>query len=214
MNNSAQNRLEGRNLCCIRGERVVISQLDFTLDAGEALILKGPNGSGKSTLLRLCAGLLSLAGGDILWRGAAVEKAPEAYRAGLTYIGHLDAVKPVFTVAENIAFWSGLKPGAPRLGAALARLDLEDLADLPAQFLSAGQKRRVTLARLAACDAPLWLLDEPTVSLDHTSTRRIAELIGDHLAAGGMVMAATHIDLGLTNARTLTLERLPQERLP
>jgi heme exporter protein A len=206
---SAPGHLEGRDLCCIRGERVVISQLDFTLQAGEALILKGPNGSGKSTLLRLCAGLLALTRGEILWRGAPVAQTLDAYRAGLTYIGHLDAVKPVFTVAENVAFWSGLKPGAPRLAAALARLDLEDLADLPAQFLSAGQKRRVNLARLAACDAPLWLLDEPTVSLDHASTRRIAGLIGDHLASGGMVMAATHIDLGLTNARTLTLERLP-----
>ncbi|HJM50998.1 MAG TPA: heme ABC exporter ATP-binding protein CcmA [Alphaproteobacteria bacterium] len=199
-------------LACVRGERLVFSDLDFQVSSGEALILRGPNGSGKSTLLRLVAGYLDASAGILTWNGQPVADDPDAHRRRLHYVGHLDAVKAPLTVAENLAFWAGQghrdESGGDledRLRQALERLGLGRLAEVPGRFLSAGQKRRLNLARLAASPARLWLLDEPTVSLDANGAGVLAEMVVEHLGAGGLAMIATHIDLGLIETRVLTL---------
>lgn len=190
----------------MRGERLVFEGVSFTVAGGEALVLRGANGSGKSTLLRVVAGLLRHAAGAITWRGADVTEDPEAWHAALCFVGHLDGIKPLFTVTENLAFWAALN-GAKTdgLAPALDRFGLATLADVPARFLSAGQRRRLGLARLLAAPAPIWLLDEPTVSLDTDSVAALAGAMVEHRAAGGLVIAATHADLGLEAARTLVL---------
>jgi heme exporter protein A len=178
---------QGRDLTCIRGERCVFAALNFALDAGGALVLTGPNGSGKSSLLRLMAGLLSPAQGTLLWDGAAVGEDPEAHRGRLTYLGHLDAVKPVLTVGENLAFWTGLedRTGAGADGA-LAQVDLGHLAEVPGRLL-------------------LWLLDEPTVGLDQDSIARLTTALAAHRNKGGQVVVATHAQVDLPGAETLDL---------
>ena len=191
---------EGRDLTCLRGARVVFAGLDFALSAGGALVLVGPNGSGKSSLLRLMSGLSRPFAGGLFWDGAPVANEPGAHAARLRYIGHLDAVKPALTAAENLAAWAGLDGGGDPAGRALRALDrfgLAHLAEVPGRYLSAGQKRRVNLARLALAPAPLWLLDEPTTALDRAAVARLAELVRDHRAAGGMVAVSTHMDLDL-----------------
>ncbi|MFQ5953635.1 MAG: heme ABC exporter ATP-binding protein CcmA [Kiloniellales bacterium] len=201
----------GDNLACVRGERMVFCGLDFHLEAGAALVLLGPNGSGKSSLLRLMAGLLRPAAGRLAWDGAGLEEDREAHAGRLHYVGHLDAVKPVLSVAENLAFWAGLRAppagAGQRVEAALARFGLTSLAGLPARFLSAGQRRRLALARIAATPAPLWLLDEPTAALDDASVARLTEVIAGHRAGGGMVVVATHGGLDLPGAAALALDR-------
>jgi heme exporter protein A len=197
--------LEGRGLECVRSDRVVFSDLDFRIAPGSVLILRGPNGSGKTSLLRLIAGLLRPAAGGFFWDGAPVTEAPEDHRARLHYVGHADALKPAFTVAENLAFWAGLRGNPGGEVAALARFGLAKLADFPAGLLSAGQRRRLALARLAASAAPLWLLDEPTVALDSEASAALFELIAGHREGGGMAIAATHVELPLAGAQILEL---------
>ena len=197
---------EGRDLTCIRGERCVFAELSFALAAGGALVLTGPNGSGKSSLLRLMAGLLSPAQGTLLWGGAAVGQDPEAHRGRLAYLGHLDAVKPVLTVGENLAFWDGLEDRAGAGPAeALAQVDLGHLTEVPGQLLSAGQKRRLALARVLAGPAELWLLDEPTVGLDRDSVVRLTAAVAAHRDKGGLVVVATHVLVDLPSAEILDL---------
>jgi heme exporter protein A len=189
--------LIAENLACLRGERAIFANLSFTLAPGEALLLTGPNGAGKSTLLRLIAGLLRPAEGSL--------RRPEPLR----YLGHEDGLKPSLTSTENLAFYANLI-GAPTtaIARALAALDLTPLARLPARTLSSGQKRRLALARLALDEpgaAPLWLLDEPTTGLDAASVARLAPLLATHRAAGGMIIAATHIALPLDTVKELAL---------
>ena len=201
---------EGRNLACRRGERLVFSGLDFALAPGRALVLTGPNGSGKSSLLRVMAGMLPPAGGDLLWDGAAVREEAESHRARLHFVGHLDAVKPVLSVRENLRVWAALKGGgaesAPALESALETLALEALAEVPARLLSAGQKRRLALSRLFASPAALWLLDEPTVGLDARACERLVAAMARHLEGGGRIVVSTHLSLGLEGAALLSLE--------
>lgn len=193
-------------LSCRRGGRPVFAGLSFVARAGEAVALRGPNGAGKSSLLRLLAGLARPAAGDARLGGRSLRDSAADYRDRVAYAGHLDAVKPQLTVAENAAFWARLLGAAPGAeGAALARFGLAPIADRPAAECSAGQKRRLGLARLLLAERPLWLLDEPTVSLDAASSRLVAELIGAHVAAGGIALVATHVDLGLPELRTLAL---------
>lgn len=202
---------EGRNLACRRGERLVFSGLDFRLAPGRALVLTGPNGSGKSSLLRVMAGLLPPAGGELLWDGAALREEAESHRARLHFVGHLDAVKPVLSVRENLRVWAALKGGdgaesASALDAALETLALEALAEVPARLLSAGQKRRLALSRLFASPAALWLLDEPTVGLDARACERLVAAMARHLEGGGRIVVSTHLSLGLEGAEVLSLE--------
>jgi len=191
---------DGRDLTCLRGARIVFAGLNFQIAAGGALVLTGPNGSGKSSLLRLMAGLSHPIAGLLCWDDRPVADDPEKHRARLRYVGHLDMVKPVLSAQENLTVWAELD-GAPdpegRAQAALARWDLGHLARLPGRYLSAGQKRRLNLARLALMPVPLWLLDEPATSLDRTATARLAEEIARHRAGGGMVVLSTHTDLDL-----------------
>jgi len=168
-------------------------------------MLQGPNGSGKSSLIRVLAGLLPPASGRITWSGVDVAQDPDGHRARLAFIGHLDAVKPVFTVAENLAFWAGLAGKGGDIAAALTRFGLARIADLPARYLSAGQKRRLALARLAATSAPLWLLDEPAVSLDKDGVAVLSAAIAGHRARGGLVVAASHGDIVIADAQVLRL---------
>ncbi len=207
------SRFAGTDLACIRGERLVFQGLGFALDAGQALVLGGANGSGKSSLLRLLAGLARPAAGDLTWDGAPVVDDPDAHRARLLYVGHADPLKPALTVAENLAFWAALRAGrAVAAAAVVAALDafaIGRLAGIPGRYLSAGQRRRVNLARLAVAPAALWLLDEPTTALDSTATESLRALITLHRAQGGMVVASTHADLGLDGVLRLSLDEHP-----
>jgi heme exporter protein A len=195
----------GTGLACIRSNRIVFAGLDFAVSPGGALVLSGPNGSGKSSLLRLMAGIARPAAGRILWQGAPVPEDPEQFFARMHYVGHRDAVKPALTVRENLSFHAALRPGPADIDAALDRVGLAALADLPARMLSAGQTRRLTLARILATPAPLWLLDEPTIALDYRAVDRLRAAIDGHRAGGGMIVASTNVPLGIDDAATIDL---------
>ena len=195
-------RLTATGLTAVRGGRAVFAQKSFAVASGELLAVNGPNGSGKSTLLRLVAGLVRPAAGAIL-----LDPAPqEGLGQEIHYLGHLDALKPALTVDENLSFWrslwrgEGLSPDE-----ALDRVGLAHLADLPAGILSAGQRRRVAIARLLIARRPVWLLDEPTTALDAAAEKTLGRLIADHLSGGGIVLAATHRPLPVAPAATLAL---------
>jgi heme exporter protein A len=182
----------GTDLACRRGGRLVFSGLNFKLEPGAALVLRGANGSGKTTLLRLMAGLIRPTRGTLLWDGKPVDDL-EAHGARLRFIGHLDAVKPALSVAENLAFWQALWGGADAaIDEALGALDLAHFTGFSARLLSAGQRHRLALSRLLAAPAPLWLLDEPGNALDERSLVLLADVIARHRATGGMVVAASH----------------------
>ena len=185
--------LDTRALACERGGVPLIEGLDLTLRAGEALVLRGPNGIGKTTLLRTLAGLQPA-------RAGAMSAPPDT----IAYAAHADGLKPTLTAAENLRFWARVHGDAP-IEPALEQLDLTALRDRAAQNLSAGQKRRLGLARLLVTGRAIWMLDEPTVSLDAASVRLFVSVIEGHLAGGGAALIATHIDLGLSGARVLDL---------
>ncbi len=186
----------------MRAERLVLAGVGGAVGHGGALLLRGANGAGKSTLLRVLAGLLRPDEGRITWDGEALDDLP-AWSRHVAYVGHLDALKPGLTVAENLRPWA--RRSARGIEAALAVVGLEALAGIPARFLSAGQRRRVVLARLALSAAPLWLLDEPTNALDAASLARLEAMLAAHREAGGAVVAATHQDFVLPGAATLEL---------
>jgi heme exporter protein A len=200
-------------LACRRAGRAVFAGLSFTVRGGEAAALRGPNGAGKSSLLRVLAGLVPAEAGDARLGGVSLAGDREAFRGLLAYAGHLDAVKPQLTVAENLGFWADLYGGG-RVAAALARFGLERIADYPAGYCSAGQKRRLGLARLLVADRPLWLLDEPTVSLDAAATAVFADAVREHVAAGGLALAATHVAMGLEGGPVVTLDGRAAAPLP
>ena len=201
----AARGLSLRGLACLRGGRLVFAELDADLPPGGAIALVGPNGSGKSSLLRVVAGLLEPLAGTVAWDGAPVADDPESHRARLQFVGHLDAVKPTLTVRENLAFWARLMGSADPVDNALAALGLGRIAEVPGAELSAGQRRRVALARLVAERRPLWLLDEPSTGLDADSRARLERLIESHRATGGAVVAATHGGLAMADAVALDL---------
>jgi heme exporter protein A len=190
-------RLLGQHISTFRGDRLVLDDVGFGVEAGGVLLLLGPNGAGKSTLLRVIGGLKRLDAGAVTFDGEA------EYVGKSAYLGHQDAIKPGLTAAENLAFASRLsaRPVAP----ALEALDLAPLAGLPARMLSAGQKRRLALARVVLSAAPLWLLDEPTLGLDSASVARFGAALAAHRAGGGVVVAATHLPLPLHDAVELRL---------
>jgi heme exporter protein A len=195
-------RLSGRGLRCIRGGREVFSALDFSVSTAEALAVTGPNGSGKTSLLRLVAGLLAIAGGSIDLDGGHSELtlAEQAH-----YLGHRDALKPALSVMENLTFWRDFLGGEVSDAAeSLAAVGLDHTAQLPAGVLSAGQRRRLSIARLLTVRRPIWLLDEPTSALDAAGQTMFAALMQEHLARGGIIVAATHATLGIA-ARELRI---------
>lgn len=196
--------LEAEGLAAFRGERLVFRDLGFAVPAGGALLLAGPNGSGKSTLLRILAGLGRAEAGRLSWQGEDVLADRAAHARRVAYLGHQDAVKPGLTAAENLRFAAAA--GGGEIGAALAAMGLEKLAALPARMLSAGQKRRLALARLALSAAPVWLLDEPTLGLDIASVARLGTLLAAHRARGGVLVAATHLPLPVGEAAELRLQ--------
>jgi heme exporter protein A len=195
--------LQAEGLAVFRGERLVFRDIGFTVAAGGALLLTGPNGSGKSTLLRLLAGLLRPAAGLLYWHGRNALSDLPAHAGRVAYVGHQDAVKPGLTAAENLYFAARLT--ATDVGEALAAVGLEDLADLPARMLSAGQRRRLALARLMLSRAPLWLLDEPTLGLDVASVDRFGGMLSEHRGRGGLAVVATHLPLPVPEAAELHL---------
>jgi heme exporter protein A len=182
-----------QNLAVARGGVTVLKGIDFTVTAGQALILRGPNGSGKTTLLRTLAGLQPQVAGTI-------SLPPEA----AAYGAHADGLKSTLTVRENLAFWAAIH-GVDGVDRAMTAMRVADLSHRRAAELSAGQKRRLGLARLLVSGRPVWLLDEPTVSLDVESVALFAEVVRGHLAEGGLAVIATHVDLGLPEARILDL---------
>jgi heme exporter protein B len=192
----------GTSLACTRGGLPIFRDVDFTVKAGEALVLTGPNGSGKTTLLRIIAGLLQPSGGVVRFEGAGPEAvlAEEAH-----YLAHLDPLKPSLSVAENLVFWADFLGSAAAASEVLGAVRLERLAQLPAAYLSAGQRRRLSLARLIAVQRPVWLLDEPTAALDAAGQVILADMMRHHLSSGGLIIAATHGPLGLEDAKALEM---------
>ncbi|MCF2521199.1 heme ABC exporter ATP-binding protein CcmA [Bradyrhizobium sp. G127] len=189
-------RLAGQGLGCARGGRQIFSGLDFAVPAGQALAVTGANGAGKSSLLRMIAGLLPIAAGAVALEGGGddLTLAEQAH-----YLGHRDALKPSLTVLENLEFWRDFLGGESADGTgSLEQVGLSHATHLPAGFLSAGQRRRLSIARLLAVRRPVWLLDEPTSALDIKGQAMVAGVMADHLRGGGIILAATHGPLGIS----------------
>lgn len=199
-------RLEAERLACRRGGRMVFHDLSFCVAAGQAALLRGPNGVGKSSLLRVLAGLIPPASGEIRLDKTATADDASARQEQVAYAGHQDAVKPALGVRQNLAAWAGIfDTPTQRIDDALAFFGLDQISGRPAAQCSAGQKRRLGLARLMVVDRPVWLLDEPTVSLDAGSAGLVADLVKRHCAAGGSAIIATHIDMDLPGAALIEM---------
>lgn len=206
-------RLTAENLAGERGGEMVFSGVGFVLEAGQALVVTGPNGSGKSTLLRVVAGLLPVAEGSVRFDGG--EDFPTVASA-CHYLGHQNAMKPALTVTENLSFWRDFlggsdasgqlaKPISLSVAEALDTVGLDEIGHLPFGYLSTGQKRRASIARLLVSFRPIWLLDEPTAGLDRASEMRFSDLMQEHCAGGGIIVAATHLPLGIEAAQMLDM---------
>jgi heme exporter protein A len=195
-------QLKADELACSRGGREVFRGLSFSLASGEAMVVTGRNGAGKSSLLRMIAGLVRIAAGRLLLEGGAADTtiSEQAH-----YLGHQDALKPSLSVGENLRFWTEFLGTRGDIESALNAVELAPLTDLPAAYLSAGQRRRLSIARLIAVPRVIWLLDEPTSALDAPSQKRLADLMRTHLTGGGMIIAAAHGPIGLERARELKL---------
>lgn len=190
--------ISGNALACERGGRLVFTGLGFTARGGRMLVLRGPNGAGKTSLLRLIAGLAEPAAGQLSLTGADDGE----IATHVHFIAHQDAIKPSLSVEENLSFWAGFLGGG-NIETALDAMNLRALRAFQAQRLSAGQKRRLGLARLALAYKPVWLLDEPTVGLDTHSQTLLASLMTAHLTKGGIIIASTHIDLPVASTDVL-----------
>ncbi len=197
----ADEGLAADRVLAMRGERIALSATSFTAPPGAAIVVTGANGAGKSTLLRVLAGLISTDAGAVRWHGHDIRSDRAAHGRRVAYLGHLDALKPALTPFETLRLWCD----SARAETELTRAGLWQLAELPVRHLSAGQRRRLAIARLAVRDAPVWLLDEPTVGLDTDAVERFGHLLAHHRQAGGIVIAATHLPLPLPDATDLAL---------
>ena len=200
--------LELSNLACRRGGRLLFSGLDLSLTEGGAALVTGPNGSGKSSFLRVIAGLIQPLQGQIHWEGQNAQKFSDNFRSALRYVGHSDGLQPVLSVLENLKYWSqiyGSSQDLEKLNHGLEAVGLFDLSELPARVLSAGQRRRLALAKAIATDGRIWLLDEPTVALDRQSINRIETAISEFRASGGIVIASTNAPLNLSDCKVLNI---------
>lgn len=200
--------LRAHSLTCVRGERRLFSGLDLAIGAGEWLHVRGENGAGKTSLLRMLAGLVAPTSGEIFWDGQAIGKAAADYRRNLLFLGHQTALKEDLTALENLQFTAALDDRRLAEQEALTSLCLFGLhgrEELPVRFLSAGQKRRVLLARLVSRQARVWVLDEPFTALDAQAVGVLAVLIGRHLGVGGMAVLTSHQDMPISNGRVLQL---------
>lgn len=199
-------KLTVTDMSLYRGGQEIVSGVSFSVNAGEALLVTGANGSGKSTTLRGVAGLLPLAGGAVRLEDDTGKSFENPVREYCHYLGHQNAMKPSMSVRENLEFWQTFM-GEPLLGVeeALDEVNLSHTADLPFHYLSAGQKRRVALARLLVSDRPVWILDEPTSGLDAQSVLVFTGLAKAFVADGGILIAATHLPLGIDQTQTLEI---------
>jgi heme exporter protein A len=192
--------LEVMNLGCVRGHRTLFSDVNFIIKPGTLLQLKGPNGSGKTSLLRIVCGLMAPETGEVRWEGAKIRSAGEEYSRNLTYLGHRNGIKEELSSLENLRIAAGLAGfdlSREKAQEALKQVGLSGRENLPARFLSEGQRRRSALARLVACTTKLWVLDEVLASLDTAAVKLVESLIAGHLSNGGLVIVATHHDLNL-----------------
>ena len=196
--------LSVRSLSCVRGGRDVLRDVSFEVEDGGTLLLRGPNGVGKSSLLRALSGLIA-SSGDVVLNGLGRDGEPDQFAEQIAFAGHLDAVKPQLTVQENLSFWDRLFEGSG-IAAAVDAFDLGGFIDRPTHMCSAGQRRRLGLARLVVARRSLWLLDEPTVSLDAQSCARFASVLDAHTASGGIAVVATHTELGVSRSDVLELK--------
>ncbi|WP_159567141.1 cytochrome c biogenesis heme-transporting ATPase CcmA [Budvicia diplopodorum] len=194
--------LEAQELSCIRDERALFSELSFAIRPGELVQIEGPNGAGKTSLLRILAGLSSPEQGDVVWQGESIRRNRDGYHQALLYIGHHAGVKEVLTPFENLSFFqkacaqsNGAKKDDDAIWQALFQVGLVGYEDVPVAQLSAGQHRRVALARLWLSDAPLWILDEPLTAIDKQGVAHLVSLFEQHAEKGGMVVLTTHQDM-------------------
>lgn len=203
--------LSCHNLTCIRGENIIFQNLGFTVGAQTAVMVVGPNGSGKTSLLKMIAGLIPPMEGEISWFDHPIKNIPREYNRDMLYIGHKNAIKPELTVEDNIFLWSQLRHTEEMYEAALHYFSLSDKRDVPCYMLSAGWQRRVALARLMACFARLWILDEPMANLDEEGKRLVINLINSRTSQGGVVLLSSHAPLPLSGACEIDLVDFREE---
>lgn len=207
----AADGLAADGLACRRGGRLVFEAVGFAVEPGDALLLLGANGTGKTSLLRLLAGFARPAAGSISWQGREIAREPAEHAQRCHLVGFADGVKGLLTVAENLTLAAALLGArAPAVGPALEAFALDQLADRPARLLSAGQRRRLALARLLAAPRPLWLLDEPGVALDRANRDRLEAAIARHRQGGGIAVVATHGDVAVADPLVLDLGSGPR----